>query len=301
MADYKIMKAVEFDKLPVSFRKTHPAIESLRLAGWWLQKKYDGCFGAAYIHMDRDLCHMESRTGEKVKSCDHLLSELWQAFRFKMNGWEPVWVLGEVWRPIDEAAFPQISGEFRRHTPAVELRFIVNDIIPSSRDTRVAYQRRYADAMYLLGTPEYAGFNCRVAHTAQFWQAEELANWVTPGYDGVILRDPASGYTVGTVKRGEIVKVKPTLTLDLRIKRVTVDVRATKLGGYITVDMGNDIECDVGTGLTQADLASFQNELARGAWINKIAEIEALGVTADGKLREPRFKGLRFDKEAADR
>lgn len=151
------------------------------------------------------------------------------------------------------------------------------------------------------------GFFCHVAetYTGHSWgydpeqRAREYVSW--GGYDGAILRNPEAGYTIGQVKNGEIVKVKPTMSLDLRIKRITVDVRPTKLGGYITVDLGNDVECDVGTGLTQADLASFQNELARGAWINRIAEVEFMGFTEDGKLREPRFKGLRHDKKEPDR
>jgi ATP-dependent DNA ligase len=38
------------------------------------------------------------------------------------------------------------------------------------------------------------------------------------------------------------------------------------------------------------------SELAPGA----IVEVEAMGLTPDGKLREPRFKGIRYDKAGAD-
>lgn len=40
------MKAVEYDKLPVKFKKANP-FEGLLDQGYWLQKKYDGCMGIA--------------------------------------------------------------------------------------------------------------------------------------------------------------------------------------------------------------------------------------------------------------
>lgn len=302
MSKYNIMYAVEYAKLPVKFKKQYPSLQALADAGYWLQRKYDGCFGMAVV---KDGCGsiMLSRTGEDyTTSCSHILSELAESAR-AWGPFDPFVMLGEVWHP--DLKFPAISGQFRKAAPS-KLRFIANDILPPDLTTDRPYRDRYDDLMKAL-PPAYGDwFFCSVAdtyHNAAGKTPEEWAQtWVAQGgYDGAILRNPEAGYTIGQVKNGEIVKVKPTMSLDLRIKRTTVDVRPTKLGGYITVDLGNDVECDVGTGLTQADLASFQNELARGAWINRIAEVEFMGFTEDGKLREPRFKGLRHDKKEPDR
>jgi DNA ligase-1 len=32
----------------------------------------------------------------------------------------------------------------------------------------------------------------------------------------------------------------------------------------------------------------------------KIVEVECMGITPDGRLREPRFKGIRYDKAGTD-
>lgn len=304
VSDYLIMKAVEFDKLPVKFRKKYPDTNDLLDAGYWVQDKYDGCMGIAVMRYDGG-SQMLSRTGEDYTlSCGHILEELREAADDQTGSWDDFIVIGEVWLPIAQAKFPAISGMFRRQKGSA-LKFIANDLLPPEFNTDRPYRLRFADLCELLPVLEDANVFVTVANTLHAYPAnvERYAarKQAEGGYDGAIMRNPDAGYTVGTVKNGEIVKIKPRPSLDLRVKRVAVFLRDTKLGGSITVDLGNDLECDVGTGLTQAMLKEFQTELQDGRWINKIAEVEFLGFTEDGKLREPAFKGLRIDKLVADR
>ena len=301
MADYLIMKAVEHDKLPVKFKKLYPTINALAAAGWWTQKKYDGCMGIAMMRFDLDACQMLSRTGEDyTPSCLHILKELHEAACEQSGSWNNFVVIGEVWLPINQAKFPAISGMFRRKA-ASKLRFMANDLLPADFTTTEAYRLRFADLCELL--PKLDGDNevgpewfCEVVethHTAS--DPMELAlRWQGHGgYDGAIMRDPVAGYTVGTVKAGEIVKVKPVLSLDLKVTNQFREVgKKTGRDVYSIEVVYLGVHSRVGSGIPHS-----WDEVPP---IHSIAEIECLGITEDGKLREPRFKGIRIDKVKPD-
>ena len=57
------------------------------------------------------------------------------------------------------------------------------------------------------------------------------------------------------------------------------------------------VQTDVGTGFTDREREEIA---AAGQAPCGIAEVEFMELTADGKLREPRFKGWRYDKEQPD-
>jgi ATP-dependent DNA ligase len=306
MSGELIMKAVEWDKLPSAFKKKYPTLEALQADGWWLQKKYDGCFAMATVRQNGD-SGIYTREGNVIRSCQHVLDDLSAALDDEYEfDWphEAYTFLGELWTP--DLPFKKISGLVRRHDPALDLGLWCNDMIVGAKlASKLPYHERFdmLRAVFPGGTQfvdvaeTWKSFEWKAStamQRAKQWRAEG-------GYDGAIMRAPNEPYVIGLVKKGEIIKVKPVMSLDLRIKRVTVEQQPTKLGGFITVDMGNDVECDVGSGLTQADLESFKHELAIGAWVNKIAECECLDLTEDGKMREPRFKGLRMDKTEADK
>jgi len=299
MSDYIVMRAVEFSKLPATFKKIFKNEKGLVEAGYWMQKKYDGCMGIAMIRGD-GTSQMLSRTGEDyTKSCEHIIEALLDAKADTWDGdgqcWDDFIVIGEVWQPISEAAFPEISGKFRRQSPSPELRFVANDLLPAGFNTDKPYSKRFQELCELVdhnGTAEV-----RVATTlfdtcdnpmaqALEWQGEG-------GFDGGILRNPDAGYTVGIVKNGEIVKIKPTLSLDLRS-----DLRGWEYGEKTgrkvwTISVTyRGVKTSVGSGVPhdEADVP------ANGS----IVEIECLGITADGRLREPRFRGIRHDKVAPD-
>ena len=304
MADYIVMKAVEHGKLPSKFRKQYPDLKSLQDAGWWLQKKYDGCMGIADVwNHNLGNSRMLSRTGEDYTlSCGHILNELHEAMddRHGPNDWEHAAFIGEVWQPIEEAAFPTISGKFRRQNPSPELRFVVNDILPAGYTTTSPYRLRYQDVVDLLGLPGEDFYKVTTAETwknpSHFWEdpLTPALQWQGQGgFDGAILRDPNAGYTVGTVKAGEIVKVKPTLSLDLVVEDLVVQ-KGEKTGRnvYTLYVLYNGVRSSVGSGMPHmADECPYPGD---------IVEIECLGITADGKLREPRFKGIRHDKLKPD-
>ena len=112
-------------------------------------------------------------------------------------------------------------------------------------------------------------------------------------FDGIILRDLDATWKRGAAKDGEVIKVKPILSLDLLVTGHKVEHKPTKLGGYITVTY-KGVESNVGSGLTQVVLQALTQGVEAAG---RIAEVECMGITPGGKLREPRFKSFRYDTE----
>lgn len=293
MADILIMKAVEHAALPAKFRKQYPHLEALKAAGYWLQRKYDGCFGKATIRADGKHT-MESRTGEDYTvSCQHLLDELAEAGEAGL-GTDFV-VLGEVWHPT--WPFPTISGKFRKGAPCPELHFVANDLVPVWLGTEAPYYERFIELNKLLPPMDGAKTYVAETHKAHCWEDTALDHAIrwkaAGGFDGAILRNPLAGYTVGLVKAGEIVKVKPVLSLDLFVERVGVAIGEKTGRSVYTLDViYRGVLTTVGSGVPH-------NRDALPA-VGAIIEVECMGLTDDGKLREPRFKGIRHDKEQPD-
>jgi ATP-dependent DNA ligase len=298
MSDIKIMKAVEYDKLPAKYKKATP-FESITDETHWLQPKYDGCFGMAVIHDDPADSRMLSRTGEDYSaSCGHILDELRsRVIGSGMNMVFPFVVLGEVWHP--EWDFPKISGCFRRQSPSPELHFVACDLLPEGLTTPVPYSYRLSALMELVPIHAYCPGDYRT-YTTENWtawgtDAQTLARRLKENgqYDGAILRDPTKGYTIGLVKQGEVIKVKPLMSLDLRVwsRGWELGEKTGRKVWTIEVDY-KGVKTSVGSGVPHNEEDVPLN--------NQIVEIECMGITEDGKLREPRFKGIRHDKESAD-
>lgn len=295
MSDVRIMKAVEFDKLSAAFKKRYRDIGMLVNAGWLVQKKYDGCFGMATIRSIGD-SEMHSRTGELVRSCDHILQEIEEAAVETMGAdHDDLVVLGEVWHPT--LSFPTISGKFRQHKAADDLHFVSNDLLSPGLNTNTPYWERLQKLSVLLPPIPNSSFQVTIAETYSQYAGnpmEAAMRWVAEGgFDGAILRDPNAGYKIGLVKNGEIVKVKPQMTLDLAVTSIGVaEGEKTGRNVYTLTVCYRGVTTRVGSGVP--------HQAGDVPVVGQIVEIGCLGVTEDGKLREPRFLRCRFDKETQD-
>lgn len=295
MGELRYMKCVEWDKLSAKFKKSNSQRMAAH-AGMWLQRKYDGCFGRAYIHPERTLCTMESREGNDYsKSCAGILDDL-HALAENHCSPDAFMVLGEVW--LKDVPFPEISGRFRRQSKGVQdLGFVMHDILPPDMESERPYSKRYEDLMdfYLQGYDT----SLSVASTYKVgeWDGDPL-DWAIiwkseGGYDGAILRDHDAGYHCGLVKQGEIVKVKPVLSLDIRCFGYKYEP------GEKTGRMVPTIEVEYRGKRTWVG-SGIPHKLDLHGIAQRIVQIDCMGLTEDGRLREPRFITIRHDKAQPD-
>lgn len=283
----------ELSKQSAAFKKKHPTFAALP-EGYTMQPKYDGCH--LIIHLqDNGEARAISRTGEPCRSVDHIVAQVKAAFG------SGVVVFGEAY--CFGKTFSQLSGLFRQHANAPELIFMAFDVVPSAafelglyyptpyrerlERLRAAVQAAEALTPAILTPPDYPMLN-----------PEEFAQTLKAhgGYDGVILRNGDSGWQAGDSKHGEVIKVKPVMSLDLRVRGwfIGKGKHAARAGGIYVEH--NGVQTGVGTGFTDDE----RTQIANGLCDNGIAEVEFMGFTEDGALREPRFKGWRYDKHKAD-
>lgn len=291
MADVRILKAVEFSKLSAKFKKQYADETALFRAGWWLQPKYDGCY--AEFHIDRRgraLCRANTRTNEPIRSCDHIIDDLYAR---TPEGSYCTYV-GELWCSKDDVHFPEISGWVRRHYAAPDLTLVCFDMLPFGMVTAEKYKHRYAHLLERISLPSAAVSCTMILNRSTVDPMQAAANLKATGkYDGAILRDPDAGYHVGLVKNGEIVKVKPVISLDLTVTEVFTEVGEKTGRPVYSIEVEyKGVRSKVGSGVPHK-----REDVPE---VGQIAEVECMAITADGKLREPRFKGIRFDKDKPD-
>jgi len=292
---YLSQSAVEFSALGKAVQK---ALETMKWRDYyWYQLKYDGVSGIVLTGLPGQQGQMLSRTGEVAKSCDHIVAECQRIF-----GYDRV-LFGEVYKfGWDQ---PEISGAFRRHTPQPELQFVVFDAIWHSE-----WEAGYSERIYSERHLEYslALIERRIdlypevdivfpaetrlpEHTSEDVVAAHAVH--QGGFDGYIRRDPRSSWTPGKDKRGVVLKFKPTVTFDLELIGTEEGKGRNKgrVGALLFRFRGDKV---VKAGAIPDELRD--NPPALGT----IHEIEAMSESTQGVLREPRYKGQRFDKDKPD-
>lgn len=116
--------------------------------------------------------------------------------------------------------------------------------------------------------------------------------------EGAVLRNP-NAYWQGGKRNEDNIKIKEKITLDLEVIGVFVGKgKYTGMLGGVTCRYADGKVVDVGSGFTDAQRSDFWND--QELIIGKIVEIEAMKESDKGKLREPRFKGIRHDKLKGD-
>lgn len=272
-----------------AFKKKYPTLDDLPADEYIMMPKYDGCLA---IVVADDVGHVLTRTGEPLTSMPHVLAQA----RKLLPGYV---IFGEAYK-ID-TPFKDISGAFRRHAPQDDLIVVAFDAVPVA-DWRAgkcdeSYKARLArlrEAWHASPVPAII-----VAPASDAGASQGFANALVAcgGYDGAILRRADAPWAVGASKNGEAIKVKPVRSLDLEVHSWFrgKGKHAQRAGGITVLYRG--VQTDVGTGFTDREREEIA---AAGQAPCGIAEVEFMELTADGKLREPRFKGWRYDKEQPD-
>lgn len=272
-----------------AFKKKYPTLDDLPADEYIMMPKYDGCLA---IVVADDTGRVLTRTGEPITSIPHVMAQA----RKLLPGYV---IFGEAYK--FDTPFKDISGAFRRHAPQDDLIVVAFDAVPVA-DWRAgkcdeSYKARLArlrEAWHASPVPAII-----VAPASDAGASQGFANALVAqgGYDGAILRRADAPWTTGASKNGEAIKVKPVQSLDLEVHSwfKGKGKHANRAGGITVLYRG--VQTDVGTGFTDREREEIA---AAGQAPCGVAEVEFMELTADGKLREPRFRGWRFDKTEPD-
>ena len=291
MSKYLNLKPVEFDALSAKAQK------AFEWEGRLLLPKYDGCFAMVGFY-DGKPSFILSRTGEAVKSMDHIHEDILIRYPWVSNTLGGFVFLGEAWNP--GKTFAELSGTFRRQYAQPGLGFAVFDYVEYTGDvglpdlssslpykTRLEILRDYRHVLSNVYPP--LPVLCEGEQHARRY-AQTLKD--TGGYDGAVCSDPQATYSPGSGKCGSFIKIKPLLSYSLRVvdyEGATGAKTGRATGALVVAFKGTT--CKVATGLSeeeQANLASF---------VGRIIEVQCMGVYPgdDGLMREPRYVGIRED------
>lgn len=276
------------DEQCAAFKKKYPTLDDLPEDEYIMMPKYDGCLA---IVVADDTGHVLTRTGESVTSIPHVLAQA----RKLLPGYV---IFGEAYK--FDTPFKDISGAFRRHAPQDDLIVVAFDAVPVADWRAGKCDESYKDRLARLrrawlSTPSDEIIVAPMADPGG-WQGFANCLVAMGGYDGAILRRAAADWHTGASKNGEAIKGKPVKSLDLRATGWFAGrgKHEGRCGGIIVEYRG--VRTQVGTGFSDDE----REEIAIQGTRDRIAEVEFMELTADGKLREPRFKGWRYDKEQPD-
>ena len=285
-----VHKAVEPDKLSRAGKQRYSELVAALIAngsGTLVQPKYDGVY-AQFIFTEAGRWQAYSRTGQELLSVGPAILD-----RFEAKALPERRYAGELWLPSENHS--TINGRARKQSPQhLELK-LFDSFLPDGQEP---YMERYDfvfEADLIERVPNLPVHGSVFVVDDLYDMADKLRKRGSSAYDGLIMRDAYGLYVPGKGTDGEIIKIKPRAEGDFRVVGTTPGL-GNRAGGYgaLVVDLGSGVTTEVGTGLTAKDV------MEEASPVGRIATIEYLGVTKDGKLREPSFKGYRFDKTEAD-
>jgi ATP-dependent DNA ligase len=283
-----VHKAVESDNLTVKGKKR---LEAMLMSGEYVvQPKLDGVYcqivGARAF----------SRTGEPLPS---VRPEILAQFSGADSSWR---FIGELWCPFKPHS--DINGMARKKSvqPALELHLF--DAVEDGQDE--TYAERHAGLLcgeWRTGVEVVRNLPCSGQPGAMLETMEYLYDLAAKikakpsAYDGLVLKDSEGLFVPGSGKDGGAIKIKPRASGDFLCVGTAPGIGNREGGmGAAVVDLGGGVRCEVGSGFTLGEV----HDKGAAYFVGKILEIEYLAITKDGRLREPVYKSVRFDKTEAD-
>jgi DNA ligase-1 len=301
VANEIIHKAVELAKVKTK-RRQELEQPGYLAKNYIAQPKHDGCNTVMKFYPCGKV-ETTSRTGEPNRAMGRAERALWPRLADRLMPSCGLVVLGEAWWPGKDQ-FSEISGHFRRHSESDRLRLVAFDALTMTEFEAGRSDVGYLNRLKRLGaTAEWPDSNPDPVQLIRSYSVstdphELCARFVDKGgYDGIIYRDPYGTWEAGRGTNGELIKIKRKLSFDLRVTNVFEGLgKNVGRAGAIEVSFrGAALRCNAGT------------DAEREAWwanpaliVGKIVEIEAMGFSSEGLLREPRYKGIRHDKLEPD-
>ena len=256
-------------------------------------EKHDGWFG----YLDFPSCIIHSRAYREIPS----LVELSNLIRSKRPDCKGRLIFEIMIEGLEIDSFPKLNGILNRKDEQVEDVYLkVHDFIPMFRPFDMVAEKRYSYAKEVVERIDLHEVQLsevlRTTADPAIWDMVKERMWLE-GKEGIILKH-TQGLYYPEKRNSELMKVKEELTLDLRV--IGVDEGTGKYQGTtgtLVVMDSHGLKHNV----------SGMSDAQRHEWwanpstiVGKIVEIKAMKRLADGGLREPRFKAIRWDKTEID-
>lgn len=265
----------------------------------YASEKLDGVFAFAYV-TEKD-CFIYSRTGEEYTSLDHLKPDLWQLGRETQC---EIIIFEAYALGVPQ---PTISGwcrdTKRQHS---EVDAYLHDILTLEDLTTGFSHYVYSDRYDILRTSYRQLHSChlhlieqRSIHSLAALTEMAEAVWAKGG-EGIVIRNILGGYYPGK-RNSSMVKVKKGVSYDLIVMAVEEGTgKYQNAVGKLVCHDRNGKVVKVGTGLTDEQRRTWWSPFGYDEIVGKVVQIDAMAISSKGILREPRFKGIRFDKKEVD-
>lgn len=267
----------------------------------WVQEKYDGVYCMAHVY--RGGCGIYSRTGEVYSSMEHIKDILTKAYRME----ECVIIFEAI---IPGQPQPVISGACRdtknQHPEIIAKCF---DYIPweDFKDgfSIDSYKERYTMLNRYLDTPGI--FDLHAIHTVytrvinnkkELYKFYSEIMQTSKTIEGIVVKDPYAHWYAGE-RNAAMMKMKRSSSYDLKVVGMEEGKgKYVNHVGKLICEDAKGTKVKVGSGITDHYRAMWWDNptLILGA----IVEVQAMGESSKGTLREPRYKGIRYDKGEAD-
>jgi ATP-dependent DNA ligase len=292
MSAVLVHKAVEPDALSVKGRKRLAAM--LTDDEYIVQPKLDGVYCQILFDPVFKKWLAYSRTGEHLHSVGpEILAQ------FSERNEEERYI-GELWLP--NTPHSDINGMARKKSvQSLELHlFDVIDPFPNSYSWRYEYlkQQWFGRGIEVVKSiPVQSNGHSPEDVLDYLYELAAKIKAKPSAYDGLVLKDANAIFVPGNGKDGGAIKIKPRASGDFLVVGTSPGIGNREGGiGALVVALGGGKTCEVGTGLNMADV----HDRGEAYFIGKIVEVEYLAITKDGRLREPVYKSVRFDKAEPD-
>lgn len=270
--------------------------KKLKFPALW-SYKIDGVYCIA-IATDDDI-KIFSRAGNEYTSLKHLerpLASLMEATHLDVI----------IFEAAANLPFPVVCGKIRSTTEqAPFVTGYVHDGLTLSEllhgDGRT-YKERFKTLTNAFDQFDFQGLTLLQMRTVEtLEQAHKIADEVIDnGDEGIVLRDPDATYHPNK-RDSTLVKIKRGLSYDLRVLCVKEGKGKYKgMVGYLQCQWKDGKVINVGSGLTDEQRRRWWSEYFYDEIVDKIVQVDAMELSSKGVLRQPIFKGIRFDKTKAD-
>lgn len=272
----------------------------------FISEKLDGVFCVAKCAMENGYpaVHIYSRTGEEYKSMEHLKPELWLIYTYLRTSY----IIFEAYTPGEEQ--PIISGWCRDTKKQHEkLMAYVHDALNGMDFEQGTGTNTYQERLNKLNTLPWQDIHwCRLVPQFIVTSDEEVKAFAqkvwNSGGEGAVVRYANGTYMPGK-RNWTMVKLKQGVSYDLEVIALQPGHgKYEGMLGALICRFRDGKTVTVGSGLTDEQRRMWSPTPAflnlGDDILHKIVQVDAMAESKNGVLREPRFKGIRYDKKEAD-